>query len=173
MHETTQEQRFADWLRDHAAIVHHVVHAFAVGDDRNDLRQEILLSLWRAVPAFRESSAPSTFIYRVAHNAALLWLRGERKYQRHVAAAPEIGWMSEPDTARRRSDTPARLEQLYAALQELPPVDRSLLLLSLDGLSYRDIAAVHGLSESNVGARLTRARQRLSRQLNLNVPDSP
>jgi RNA polymerase sigma-70 factor (ECF subfamily) len=108
----------------------------------------------------------------VAHNAALLWLRGERKYQRHVAAAPEIGWMSEPDTARRRSDTPARLEQLYAALQELPPVDRSLLLLSLDGLSYRDIAAVHGLSESNVGARLTRARQRLSHQLNLNAPDT-
>ncbi|HLP26433.1 MAG TPA: sigma factor-like helix-turn-helix DNA-binding protein, partial [Acidobacteriota bacterium] len=61
----------------------------------------------------------------------------------------------------------------YSVLQTLPPVDRSLLLLSLDGLSYRDIAAVHGLSESNVGARLTRARQRLSRQLNLNVSDSP
>jgi RNA polymerase sigma factor (sigma-70 family) len=167
-----QDQRFADWLRDHAAIVHHVVHAFAAGDDRNDLRQEILLSLWRAAPAFREGSASSTFVYRVAHNAALLWLRGERKHARHVAAAPEIGWMSEPETARARTDTPARLEQLYAALQTLPPLDRSLLLLSLDGLSYRDIAAVHGLSESNVGARLTRARQHLSRQLNLHVSDS-
>jgi len=167
MPDPQHERRFTDWLRDHAAIVHHVVQAFATGDDRNDLRQEILLGLWRAVPAFRESSAPSTFIYRVAHNAALLWLRSERRHRRRVAAAPEIGWMSEPETARARSDTPARLEQLYAALHALPPLDRSLLLLSLDGLSYRDIAAVHGLSESNVGARLTRARQLLSRQLNL------
>lgn len=166
MTDLTHERRFTDWLRDHAAIVHHVVQAFATGDDRNDLRQEILLGLWRAAPAFREGSAPSTFIYRVAHNAALLWLRGERRHRRRVAAAPEIGWMSEPDTARARCDTPARLERLYAALHTLPPLDRSLVLLSLDGLSYRDIAAVHGLSESNVGARLTRARQQLSRQLN-------
>lgn len=171
MPDPRQERRFADWLRDHAAIVHHVVHAFANGDDRNDLRQEILLALWRAAPAFREGSAPSTFIYRVAHNAALLWLRGERRHLRRVAAAPEIEWMSEPESARARSDTPARLELLYAALHTLPPLDRSLVLLSLDGLSYRDIADVHGISESNVGARLTRARQRLAQQLKL--PDSP
>lgn len=167
MPDPSPEQRFADWLRDHAGIVHHVVQAFATGDDRNDLRQEILLALWRAAPAFRAGSAPSTFIYRVAHNAALLWLRRERRHHRRVAAAPDIGWMCEPDAARARSDTPARLEQLYAALHALPPLDRSLVLLSLDGLSYRDIAAVHGISESNVGARLTRGRQRLAEQLNL------
>lgn len=171
MADSLQQQRFATWLTDHVALVHHVVHAFASGEDRHDLRQEILLQLWRAAPAFREGSASSTFVYRVAHNTALLWLRTERRHRRRVEAAPDIGWMNSPEIERARTDTPARLEALYAALQTVPPLDRSLVLLSLDGLSYREIAALHGLSESNVGARLTRVRQRLAQQLNL--ADSP
>lgn len=153
---------FARWMRDHIAILHHVVHAFAVGDDRHDLMQEIMIGLWRAVPAFRGDSQPSTFIYRVAHNTALLWHRGVRKHRQHVAVAGDIDWMVRPEAGRSRSDTPARLEAVYTALHSLPAVDRSLVLLSLDGLSYHEIAEIHGLSESNVGARLTRARHRLA-----------
>ncbi|HQR89598.1 MAG TPA: sigma-70 region 4 domain-containing protein, partial [Caulobacter sp.] len=54
------------------------------------------------------------------------------------------------------------LERLYAAIRTLPPVERSLILLSLDGVAYAEIARLHGLSETNVGARLTRIRARLS-----------
>ena len=56
----------------------------------------------------------------------------------------------------------ARTRALYAGIRELPEADRSLLLLHLDELSYREIADVTGLSESNVGARLTRARKKLA-----------
>lgn len=160
------DRQFAGWMREHIAIVHHVVQAFAPPADRPDLLQEVLLSLWRAVPAFRGGSQVSTFVYRVAHNTALHWHRAERGHRRRLAAAGEVDWMIRPEAGRERSDTPARLEALYAALQTLPPVDRSLVLLSFDGLSYREIAEIHGLSESNVGARLTRARRRLTALLN-------
>lgn len=162
MNADLRDQRFASWMRDHVAIVHRVVNAFAAGEDRNDLMQEVTLALWRAVPAFLGESQSSTFVYRVAHNAALTWLRGERKHRRRVDVAGEIEWMAEPHTGRSRAETPARLEALYAAIRTLPPLDRSLILLSLDGLGYREIAELHGLSESNVGARLTRTRQRLA-----------
>ena len=56
----------------------------------------------------------------------------------------------------------ALLDRLYAAIRHLGPLDRSIMLLSLEGAAYRDIAALHGLSETNVGARLTRARQQLT-----------
>jgi RNA polymerase sigma-70 factor (ECF subfamily) len=158
-------------MRDHVAILHHVVQAFAIGADRNDLMQEVMLALWRAVPAFHGDSQSSTFVYRVAHNAALIWHRTERKHRRHVAVASEVDWMVRPEAGRERSDTPARLDAVYAALRSLAPIDRSLLLLSLDGLSYRDIAGIHGISESNVGARLTRARLRLAEILTkLDIP---
>jgi RNA polymerase sigma-70 factor (ECF subfamily) len=156
------QERFANWMRDYRAILYRVVNAFALGDDRNDLRQEVTLALWHGAPAFLGQCQPSTFVYRVAHNAALTWRRKERKHERRRAVATEIDWMVRPEIGRGRSDTPERLEALYGALHTLPPIDRSLILLSLDGLEYRDIAEIHGISESNVGARLTRTRQRLT-----------
>jgi len=59
----------------------------------------------------------------------------------------------------------ALLERVYVEIRLMPPVDRSLMLLSLDGLSYRDMATIHGLSESNVGVRLNRIRQKLTLNL--------
>jgi RNA polymerase sigma factor (sigma-70 family) len=157
-----REEHFVRWMREHIAILHRVVHAFATDSDRNDLMQELMFALWRAAPSFRGESQSSTFVYRVAHNAALTWHRTERKHRRHVAVADEIDWMVRPEAGRSRSDTPARLESLYRAIGLLPLIDRSLILLSLDGLSYREIAEIHGLSESNIGARLTRTRKRLT-----------
>lgn len=166
MDAADRDKRFASWMHDHVAIVHHLVQAFSTGADRSDLLQEIMLALWRAAPAFHGDSKPSTFVYRVAHNAALVWHRTERKHRRRLAIAGDVAWMSQPDAGRSRSDTPARLEAVYAAMRTLPALDRSLLLLSLDGIGYREIAELHGMSESNVGARLTRARQRLTTLVN-------
>ena len=79
-----QQQRFTDWTRDHSAILHHVVNGFASGDDRNDLLQEVLLAIWKSAPAFRGQSKPTTYLHRVCHNAALLWIRSEKNYRRRV-----------------------------------------------------------------------------------------
>ena len=57
------------------------------------------------------------------------------------------------------------LEHLYAAIRTFPPLDRSLLLLQLEGLSYSQMGEIHGLSESNVGVRLTRLKQKLTTQM--------
>jgi RNA polymerase sigma-70 factor (ECF subfamily) len=54
------------------------------------------------------------------------------------------------------------LELVYSAIRQLPPIDRSLILLHLDGVSYAEMAEIHGLSASNIGVRLTRLKQKLS-----------
>ena len=66
---------------------------------------------------------------------------------------------SAPETSSRERET---LELLYEAIRRLPPLDRSLILLQLDGVSYGEMAAIHGLNEGTVGARLTRLKQKLS-----------
>ena len=71
MRITEQQQQFADWMRDHSAILHHVVNGFVSGDDRNDLMQEVLIAVWKSIPAFRGQSKATTYLYRVSHNAAL------------------------------------------------------------------------------------------------------
>lgn len=136
-------------------VLHRIARAFATGADRQDLLQELLLSLWRAAPAFRGESAETTFIYRVAHNRALTWRRGESQRRKRQADYERL-YVEEG-----AAEDPL-LNRLYDAIRQLPPLDRSLTLLSLEGQSYAEIAAIHGLSESNVGARLTRARTKLA-----------
>jgi RNA polymerase sigma factor (sigma-70 family) len=149
------EDRFQAWMINHVGVLARIARAFATGADQQDLLQELMLAVWRAAPAFRGDSAPATFIFRVAHNCALTWRRGEarrrvrqREYERlHV-------------DGESREDP--QLERLYAAIRQLDSVDRSLVLLSLEGQSYAEIGAIHGLSETNVGARLTRLRKKLT-----------
>jgi RNA polymerase sigma-70 factor (ECF subfamily) len=156
VNEREQQRRFTEWTTAHAAILHHVVNAFAAPDDRADLMQEVLLAVWRAVPAFREGCQPSTFLYRVSHNTAMTWRRTRGNYRRLVERAA-----LEPATDSGDPQRAEQLELLYGGIRELAPLDRSLLLLWLDEVSYREMAEIHGMAENLVGVRLTRARARL------------
>lgn len=165
---TAEEQNklFSDWLAQHAAVLHHVANGFAEGADRHDLLQELMLAVWRAVPAFRGGAQVSTFIYRVAHNSALTWHRTQRNYRHRVDrfeanVLADVTATMTPETTREHE----ALEHIYAAIRRLPPLERSLILLHLDGLSYAEIAGIHGLSEGNVGVRLTRLKQKLTAAL--------
>ncbi len=152
------EDDFADWLAPHLPMLHRTARAFAAPADQHDLLQELTVALWKARPRFDDVSVADAFAYRVAHNAALTWRRGEtRRRLRGVAVEAEL-------LTRDAGTDPQGplLERLYAAIRQLPPVERSLILLSLDGVAYAQIAQLHGLSETNVGARLTRIRQRVS-----------
>lgn len=163
MSPSERDACFERWMRDHLAILYRVANAFAVGADRQDLLQELLLAVWKAVPAFRGESKPSTFIYRVSHNAAMTWKRTQRTYRRKVeelaAFAPTAA------VAGASSLEQEALERIYDAIRQLPELDRSLILLSLDGLSYREVAEIHGLTETNVGVRLLRIKARLAKSL--------
>jgi RNA polymerase sigma factor (sigma-70 family) len=147
--------RFQTWITDHLGVLHRIARAFATGSDQQDLLQELLVTVWRAAPSFRGESAPATFIFRVAHNRALTWRRGEARRRLRDEAYLRLHVEEEP------GGDAALLDRLYAAIRQLAPLDRSLMLLALEGQSYAEIAALQGLSQSNVGARLSRAREKL------------
>lgn len=160
MNQTEQQHRFSLWTTEHGAILHHVVNAFADFDDRGDLMQEVLLAVWEAIPVFRADSQPATFLYRVSHNTAMTWRRRRGNYRRLVDRAALEPPAGPADPAREE-----RLERVYARIREFPALDRSLLLLWLDEVGYREMAEIHGIAENLVGVRLTRARARLIEQL--------
>jgi RNA polymerase sigma factor (sigma-70 family) len=153
---------FDRWMTEHSGILHHVARAFADGADQHDLMQELLLAVWRAIPGFRAEAKASTFLYRVAHNTALTWKRTQTNYRGRIERFEKLAAVPDREAETRSAREAETLTLLYARIRALPPVDRSLILLHLDGIGYAEIAAIHGLSESNVGARLTRLRQALS-----------
>lgn len=152
------DQKIAAMISDHRGIVVRVARSFASSpEDQEDLVQDILLRTWAARESFRGESKPSTWLYRVALNQALTWQRGETKRRKNRQQLIEVP----AETAASDPDKSHRLGELYELIRTLPQIDRSLVVLSLDGFSYREIAEIVGVSESNVGARLSRARSRL------------
>ena len=161
------EQRFRQCLADHANVMWKVVRAFAATPpDQEDLLQEIALQIWRSLPTFRGEAKASTWIYRVAFNTALVWKRGEKR--RHAKlekffelnVVPEVS-LEHPAATRDEE----MVQRLYVAIRQLPMLDASLALMHLDGLSYRDMSEVLGITESNVGVRLNRVRKQLAEML--------
>jgi len=154
-----QEELFAEVYRDYFGLIAKTTYAFAADQsDRDDLFQDILISLWRALPQFNTEAKLSTYVYRVAQSCALNWKRSRRRYQQKLENYIQL----RPDpTVSGSSDEQERLNWLYARIRELPPVDRTLILLSLDRLGYDEIAEITGLSEANVGVRLHRIKQHL------------
>ncbi len=155
---STHEAAISAAIAEHRGIVVRVARSFATNpQDQEDLIQEILLRIWAARQSFRGESKASTWMYRVALNRALTWQRDERSRRTKHHQLIEL-----PDpSAAQAAESAHQLNELYDMLRTLPPLDRSLVLLSLDGFAYAEIADIVGISESNVGARLSRARSRL------------
>jgi RNA polymerase sigma-70 factor, ECF subfamily len=134
-----------------------IARSYAPGSEWKDLYQEVLLQLWKALPNFAGRSSIDTWVYRVALNTAIT-------YRRASARAPLVpGGTTESLAATstaRAPGTRSELAILEDFLQSLGPGDRALLLLYLDDRSYREIAEITGLSETNVGARLSRLKKR-------------
>jgi RNA polymerase sigma-70 factor, ECF subfamily len=156
---------FAEWAREHSAILWKVARSFAPSGEQEALHQDLLVALWQAVPAYRSEAKPSTFVYRVAHNYALTWLRQRKRHQKTFEQLSEAGPdPAAPETADE-TQWKDRIDRLYEAIRGLPEIDRTLTLLYLDEVSYRDMAEVLGIGESNVGVRLNRIKKRLTEEL--------
>jgi RNA polymerase sigma-70 factor, ECF subfamily len=157
------ESLFKRWLIEHDGAVLKVARAYTLNtDDCQDLAQEILLQVWRSLPQFQGRAGAATWFYRVALNTALCWHRKEhrrRSREKPVLAVEDLS-VAGSDGAQQIVERET-VERLYAAIRQLPKTDAALVLLYLDDLSYRQIAEVLGISESNVGVKLNRAKKAL------------
>ena len=159
MTDQERERTFLQWQEEHRGILYKVARSFAASQgDQEDLLQEILVQLWQSLDQFNGQSKPSTWIYRVSLNTALSWQRGERRRRFRVEKLVELNgyWQA------RKGPEDERLTFLYEAIHKLSPQDRYLVLLYLDDLQYSEIAEIIGISESNVGVRINRAKKKLS-----------
>ena len=157
------ETVFKTWLQEHGGAVLKVARAYTLTpEDCQDLAQEILLQVWRSLPQFEGRASASTWVYRVALNTALGWRRkeGRRRARQQPLLEPEdlpVAGLNSAEQLQQREV----VERLYAAIRQLPKADAALVLLYLEDLSYREMAEVLGISESNVGVKLNRAKKAL------------
>lgn len=154
------ERRLNALLAVHGSSLSRLAGSYVRGaGDCDDLLQEIIVAIWRALPRFRGECSERTFVFRIAHNRAIAHITRRRLPLADEEADIEI------EDARPNPEEALSTEQqgrrLMDAVQSLPVNHRQVVTLMLEGFSYAEIAEVLGITETNVGARLTRARQML------------
>ncbi len=159
MDSNTQEQIFNDWINNYKGLVFKIVRSFAYDEvDREDLFQEVSLQVWNSIPGFKGNSAVSTWIYRVALNTSIRWSQKIRSYNDHKTQLsnqhPVLQYTNEPEDAK--------VSWLYDQIAKLDSLDKSMIILLLEGYAYKEIAEIIGISESNVGVKLHRIKKVLT-----------
>lgn len=123
-------------------------------DEAADLFQDVLINLWKGIGKFRNDSEISTWVYRVSLNTCISADRKKRKMPT-TRLDMNIDLFDDDDTDSRQ------IQVLRQRIQRLQPLDRAIVLLWLESLSYQEIADIVGLTPKNISVRLTRIRLQL------------
>jgi RNA polymerase sigma-70 factor (ECF subfamily) len=148
------------------------IHAVIAGIIRNDeeawdVSQDVFLRAWKSLGAFRGGSSFYTWLYRIATNASLDWLRRRRNaptvpYEDAVAAGDDPVADAAQTAPSRSLDAAEIRQRIGSALDKLSPEHRAVIVLKeLEGMQYHEIAEAVGCSIGTVMSRLFYARRRL------------
>ena len=152
---------FLELMEKHQPIIHHICRIYADSPENyEDMFQEILLQLWKSFETFKQQSKFSTWMYRVALNTAITLIRKEKNRVQSIGIDENI----EPDNGYDE-DIESDVKHLYQAISQLGKIDKAIILLYLDEKSYDEISEILGISKTNVGVRINRAKVKLEKLL--------
>ena len=156
------EKEFLEMVETQKRVIYKVCYIYAKDqNDLNDLFQETVLNLWKAFPRYRGDSKLTTWVYRIAMNTCITFLRrSNTRIQTIPITANVAGLMAEED------GTAGQLQDLYKLINQLGKLERALILLWLEERSYQEMADILGISKNNVAVKLNRTKEKLRKMSN-------
>lgn len=153
------EKEFLTVVREYERVIYKVCYLYTTPSATlNDLYQDVILNLWKAFPKFRRECKVSTWIYRIALNTCISFIRKEKNVPEFVTLNQEVDWMTEDNDPLQEM-----LRQLYRMINQLGQLDKSIILLYLEDKSYEEIAEITGLTVTNVATKLSRIKDKLKK----------
>ena len=151
------EKEFLEVITQYQGIIHKVnLLYFRSIDDKEDNFQEIVYHLWRSYQSLKDKSKIGSWIYSVAINVSISKIRKDSKYV-ITESIPEVAHTDEID----RIENEMNFQQLLNVIQHFNEVDKSIMLLYLEELSYKEIAEIIGISPTHVGVKIHRLINKL------------
>lgn len=154
------EQQFTKMVQAHKSTIYTVCYMFSQDEDEvADLFQEVLIRIWRGLPSFNGNSDVKTWIYRIALNTCIS-IDKKKKKHRDNTLSMDINLFADKDKETEQ------VSILHKRISRLMPLDRAIVLLWLENISYDEIGAIIGISAKNVSVRLVRIREQLKNMSN-------
>lgn len=150
---------FVNLLRDHQRLIYKVASSYGRGRaDVEDLAQEIAAQSWRAFPSYDAQRRFSTWLYRIALNVAISWLRAEAP--RRQRSVPYDAGLHEPSVSDE-FDAGDGSRILRGFIDSQGPLDRAVLLLYLEERPLAEISEILGITTTNLTTKINRLKERL------------
>ncbi|MFZ6013874.1 MAG: RNA polymerase sigma factor [Bacteroidota bacterium] len=159
-----KQEKFIEIVTENQGMIHKVCRLYRdTIEDREDLFQDIVLELWKSISTFQHESKIGTWIYRIAFNTAIARYRSKSSKIRYQEISDqELNLSVKP----KDYDAEDPVDLLYTAINKLNNIEKAIILLYLENLSYQEMSGILGLSESNVSVKLTRIRKKLKEFIN-------
>jgi RNA polymerase sigma-70 factor, ECF subfamily len=155
------EKQFELYIKQHELLLHKICRIYAFTDtDRQDLFQEMVIQLWKAFPKFKGESKFSTWLYRVAINTAITGLRKKKDF----IVSFEPAQLPAQRVYETKNIEEEQWQQMSYAIEQLNPVEKSIVLLYLEDKSYEEMEDILGISQGTLRVKMTRIKEKL-RQL--------
>ncbi|MDE5880538.1 MAG: RNA polymerase sigma factor [Muribaculaceae bacterium] len=156
------QKRFETLIATHSALISRICFSYAAdNEDYNDLRQDVLINIWKGISSFRGDSSSLTWVYRVTLNTCVSTVR--KRSRRPATERLDTMPLDIPEE-REEEGLRERFETLHRLISELSPIDKAIVTMWLDERSYDEIAEVVGMSKNNIGLRLHRIKERWRKQ---------
>ena len=153
------EKEFLEQIEKHKGVIFKISKMYMDNfDDQKDLFQEITFQVWKAYPSFEGKSQFSTWLYRVALNTAIIFLKSEKRRSFIKNEEVENFKIVADDYD---DDQEKKLAKMYKAIQQLNESDKALIFYYLQDYSGREIAENMGITEVNARVKLNRAKEKL------------
>jgi RNA polymerase sigma-70 factor, ECF subfamily len=151
---------FTELIRENKGIIFKICNAYCpIKEDRDDLAQEIIYNLWKSFSGYKAEFKFSTWMYRIALNVAISFYRKEQNKRRRITYSENLLVFEDDNSPNTEEEKNLRL--LLKFIGDLKEIDKSIILLYLGNKSYKEIAEITGITESNVATKINRIKDKL------------
>jgi RNA polymerase sigma-70 factor (ECF subfamily) len=164
--KTERENMFLDALEENREKLFRVCSIYAKDDDdAKDLFQEVLVHIWRSIDTFKGNSTLHTWMFRIALNVCL---RFKTKHTKNQNRFIRLDSMTIANLGAQENDEAEneKLIGLRKCVKKLNEGDKAVIALYLEGLVYKEISSILGLSENNVAVKVKRIKSKLLNCIN-------
>ena len=153
-----KEALFKEIFKSNSKKIYHLCYGYTGDDDAaNDLMQDTFMKVWQNLDKFRNQAMISTWIYRIAVNTCLSWLRVEKR-QAKDQLTDSIIENKEEEVSEKHD----QVALLYKCISQLEETERIIISMVLDELPYSQIAEISGVSEGNLRVKIHRIKHKLT-----------
>ena len=167
MSNNKQHEEILKKINDNKRIIYKISNIYCINEnDRKDLAQEIIYQLIKSYSSFNSEYKFSTWMYRVVLNVAITFYRKAKKENVITFVEQHI---DKEDAGGQAAVLESNIAILHQFINELKELDKALMILYLESKSYKEIAEIIGITETNVATKISRIKETLKQNFsNLN-----